>query len=513
MDNSDLPATLPASDAASAATPAEFLESLSARTPVDLRDPPPQGCGEGLGRFLAQVTHLVDATTDNATNVAYGIARISFEARSAAASAQDMAKSQTERISAMGDSLQRFVQSIVGAQGQVEALRAESDRINVSSTRGAKEAAQANDVFVQLAQNTDSNRTAIQALGKSFAQVTAVTQVIKDIAQKTSLLALNANIEAARVGEAGRGFAVVADEIRKLAMSTQRSVESIATFAAEVSNSLQVVERSTADFVSKMESGKSLAAAMAGNFQDIAQGIDSMAQGVGSVSNRIAAEVDAVRGLDSQFAELSATVQDSARRSVEATRRIAEEVQQSLDASQTLFAAATQFLTNSKTSRIMRDLDGACRDIEAALARGLERGDITEDSLFDTDYVAIPGTNPQKLRTRFTDFIKAQVQPIEDAWLAQNPDYRYVLLVDRNGYAAAHNSRYDQPLTGDYATDLAGNRSMRRFDDPVGLASARNTEPYLLQVYARDTGEIMRELARPVRVGDRHWGAVRLAFV
>ena len=513
MDITDLPAAAAVSNSGEVPTPAEFLDALSAHSPVDLRDPPPQGCGEGLGRFLGLVTRLVDTTTDHATDVAYGIARISFEARSAAGSAQDMARSQTERIAAMGGSLERFVHSIVGAQGQVEALRAESDRINDLSTRGAREAAQAREVFEQLARNTDSNRTAIQALGKSFAQVTAVTQVIKDIAQKTSLLALNANIEAARVGEAGRGFAVVADEIRKLAMNTQRSVESIATFAAEVSGSLQLVERSTADFVSRMDSGKSLAGAISGNFQDIARGIDAMTQGVGAVSTRIAAEVDAVRGLDDQFGELSAAVQDGARRSVESTRRIAEEVQQSLDASQTLFDAATRFLTDSKTSRIMRDLDGACRDVETALADVLASGALTEEALFDADYVPVPGTNPQKHRTRFTDIVKARVQPIEDAWLGRHPDYRYVLLVDRNGYAAAHNSRYDQPLTGDYATDLAGNRSMRRFDDPVGLASARNTNPYLLQVYARDTGEIMQELSRPVRVGQRHWGAVRLAFV
>ena len=52
----------------------------------------------------------------------------------------------------------------------------------------------------------------------------------------------------------------------------------------------------------------------------------------------------------------------------------------------------------------------------------------------------------------------------------------------------------------------------RLFNDPVGLASARNSSDFLLQVYARDTGEIMRELSRPVRVGARHWGAVRLGF-
>ena len=502
-----LPATTPAS------SPAAFLDQLLAQRPVDLRQAVPPGCGDGLSAFLALVTHLVDTTTHNATGVAYGIARISFEARTATQQAQAHAKAQTERIGAMGESLERFVRGIVGVQGQAEALLAESQAIHLLSTRGAREASEARDVFEQLAQTTGSNQAEIQALGKSFAQVTAVTQVIKDIAQKTSLLALNANIEAARVGEAGRGFAVVADEIRKLAMNTQKSVESIATFAAEVSRSLQVVNQSTTEFAARMDSGKALATAMSGNFQDIARGIDTMHTGVGKMSAQLGQEVEAVRQVNGQFAALSATVQDNARESLAATERIADEVQQSLNASQTLFEAATQFVTASKTSQVMRDLDAVCTEIEAALQQALDSGTLTEADLFDEQYVAVPDTKPQKFRTRFTAFIKSRIQPIEDAWLARSEHYRFVLLVDRNGYAAAHNSQFDRPLTGNYATDLVGNRSMRLFDDPVGLAAARNTNPYLLQVYARDTGEIMQELSRPVRLAGRHWGAVRLAFI
>jgi len=502
----------PTADTGSA-SPAEFLQQLLAQRPVDLRQSAPADCGEGLDAFLSLVTHLVDTTTHNATGVAYGIARISFEARTATQDAQSHAKAQTERISAMGESLERFIRGIVGVQGQTEALRAESQSINRLSARGAREASEAREVFEQLAQATGSNQNEIQTLGKSFAQVTAVTQVIKDIAQKTSLLALNANIEAARVGEAGRGFAVVADEIRKLAMNTQKSVESIATFAAEVSRSLQLVTQSTTEFAARMESGKALATAMSANFQDIARGIDAMNTGVSKMSAQLGQEVDMVRAINGQFAALSATVQQSAQQTIATSERIADEVQQSLNASQSLFEAATQFVTASKTSQVMRDLDAVCKEIEAALRQALVSGALSEQALFDEQYEPVVGSNPQKFRTRFTEFIKSRIQPIEDAWLARSETYRFVLLVDRNGYAAAHNSVFDRPLTGDYATDLVGNRSMRLFNDPVGLAAARNTNPYLLQVYARDTGEIMQELSRPVQVGERHWGAVRLAYI
>lgn len=83
-------------------------------------------------------------------------------------------------------------------------------------------------------QTSNEATTVTEALNKAAAEIGEVTEIIKQIAQQTSLLALNANIEAASAGEAGKGFAVVANEIKDLAKQSSTSAENIAKRVTDI---------------------------------------------------------------------------------------------------------------------------------------------------------------------------------------------------------------------------------------------------------------------------------------
>lgn len=152
------------------------------------------------------------------------------------------------------------------------------------------------------------------------------------------------------------------------------------------------------------------------------------------------------------------------------------------------------------------------RQFGDVLDAAIDSGSLTVNDVFDRQYVEIKGYDwgsKPKYHTRYDSIIENSVVAFEDRFLDQE-DFLFAVGVDENGYLPAHNTRYQQPLTGDPAKDLAGNRTKRIFNDPVGLKAAKNLEPGFLQVYPRDTGEIMWDVSSPIYVKGKHWGGFRI---
>ncbi|MBF0318577.1 MAG: methyl-accepting chemotaxis protein [Nitrospirae bacterium] len=150
----------------------------------------------------------------------------------------------------------------------------------------------------------------INSLGERSKQIGEIISVIKDIADQTNLLALNAAIEAARAGEQGRGFAVVADEVRKLAERTSTSTTEISSMINSIQDETQNAIKSVQEGTIRVQSGVGLAEQANLSLNEIVEtvkGLQSMVQQIATsteemstVSGTISEDIGTVAGISSE---------------------------------------------------------------------------------------------------------------------------------------------------------------------------------------------------------------------
>ena len=135
--------------------------------------------------------------------------------------------------------------------------------------------------------------TTISALGESSIEIDEVVTLIRDLAEQTNLLALNATIEAARAGEAGRGFAVVASEVKSLATGTHKATETIAQRVEKIRASIDNVVASTNQISQSIQE-------VSGNTTEVAAAIEQQS----AIINTMGTTADELLHLSSELRKL-----------------------------------------------------------------------------------------------------------------------------------------------------------------------------------------------------------------
>lgn len=163
------------------------------------------------------------------------------------------AKQQAEDTSETNDNIMRMSRQIESIVGDVE-------RLNNNATKMAQEETESERIINELnASNNETKEAVMQVadqitlMSDSIRDITGALDMIRNVADETTLLALNASIEAARVGEAGRGFAVVAQQINKLAEQSNSSIGKIEAVIDGVVSTSERMVLIMADVKGKME--------------------------------------------------------------------------------------------------------------------------------------------------------------------------------------------------------------------------------------------------------------------
>jgi methyl-accepting chemotaxis protein len=347
--------------------------------------------------------------------------------------------------------------------------------------------------------------TEVSGIVESLREVAGAAGEITTIALQTRLVAFNASVEAKRAGEAGRGFGVVADAVKALAgeveLSSQSIKATVSRLDARVSALAREIQRRGTHDRGAADEGAVHRALTA--VDATVSEIHEAAEGSRKVCESLAGQAVGVEGDTRQ----SAKVLDGALGRTETFLRISEQL---------LETVAEYGVDTPDTPFILGAQDAAGR-IAGLLEEALRSREIGVADLFDEDYKPMVGTEPKQHTTRFCSLADRLFPQVQETLLKLSDRVVFCIAADRNGYIACHNAQYNKPQRpGELVWNTANSRYRRIFNDRTGLASGRNTRPFLLQTYRRDMGGgqyvVMKEVAAPIVVNGRHWGGLRLAY-
>ncbi len=269
---------------------------------------------------LRQMAGGLQGNADEVAGASQRLAASSDEAASAMAQQSEAAAAMAAAIEQMTVSVNHVADSAREAHGL--------------TVRAGEQSASGNRILqdtvakMQALSGTVSEAAhTLQAMDASSQKISGIVQVIKDVAEQTNLLALNAAIEAARAGEQGRGFAVVADEVRKLAERTTQATGEIGAMIGAVQTSAQAAVGTMEQAVSRVEESVGLASQASEAILGISSGAQQVVQVVNEISaalkeqsaasNEIAASVEKI----AQMAEENSA---AARESAHTSKRLEE---------------------------------------------------------------------------------------------------------------------------------------------------------------------------------------------
>jgi methyl-accepting chemotaxis protein len=240
-----------------------------------------------IGQTVLAFNQLINNLQSTLHELHDGIDKLLDSSNGLSAASHQVATSsahQSEASSSMAATVEEITVSINHVSESAREALEFSNKSGELSEKGGQIIHSAASEMKQIADTVRDTSISIEELGRQSTQISSIVQVIKEIAEQTNLLALNAAIEAARAGEQGRGFAVVADEVRKLAERTANATGEITGMIDNIQNTAGVAVDTMSGAVNQVSSGVALAESAGDAINQIKQGSTEVIRTVSDIS-------------------------------------------------------------------------------------------------------------------------------------------------------------------------------------------------------------------------------------
>ena len=461
--------------------------------------------------FYNKTYIMLDILMDMAEKLSIDSGKNSIYTATLSSSIDNMSKKLEAKAKAI-ESISQSTQKIMANITKVSNSAKEASNFTAQTMRGSQQSQ--NDLKTIINSMQDINEVALIAsqkvslLSQKAVEIKTVTGVINEIAEQTNLLALNAAIEAARAGEHGRGFAVVAEEVRNLAERTTSATKEVELTISMIQNETANVTGEITNLSEQIKKGMHLVEEVGSQISDFLEQSVHVEEQIRNIAINASSNNNDLESIVTSIEKISTQLKDG----TEEMKGISEATNELIYSSEGSYESVSEFALDRYHEKMYNIAHNSATAISSLFENAIKDGKITKNNLFDRNYRAVEGTNPQKFTTSYDKFCDAVLPAIQEKILKMDKNIAYSLATDTKGYVPTHNNKFAKAMTGDFEKDLVESRSKRIFDDRTGGRCGNHTKKLLLQTYKRDTGEIMHDLSVPIIVSGKHWGGFRVGY-